>query len=727
MSRPERWALATLLSLALVSGTGLVHTFYMDNTVVVPTTGGTYIEGSVGLLQPLNPWFTVQNDVHRDIVSLVFAGLLRYNPQSRRIEDDLATMKVSSDGKTYTLTLKEQLFWHDSTPDNPHPVTVEDVLFTFRTIQEPGFPNQLLAQNFRGVNVTKVDDRAVRFALAQPYGFFPSNLTIGLLPKDAFTGIPVGKLDQALDFGFKPVGAGPYRFKGVVQTDVSSEITLERFPRALPPEYHLDRIVFRIFPDYSTLLGDLRTLQGVRLVPRNRDGDPLIPKRFRARTYTLPQYVALFFNLDRRALQDEKLRLGLQLGTDKQTIADSIHQPLIVDTPLLEIDVSDWRYQFDLTAAQGALFASRWHLPEKLRLQRLLEQDEANKAGGFRTEPVVYLETGAALSLSGSLAAIGAGTRINGIALVRHRTGTGTWAVAIPTAGGTGTLKIGENLLRMTDDRGRTVDSFYLQRFASRDQYQRAMEERRLVIAFLQGRGGTVPAQDRITPERLFLDRGFLRLRRGEDPVSARRNDRDEPLQLTLLTSGAPPEYRQVAEQMQEQWARLGVQVTIEIPASRDALQERLLRRDYDLVLFGQSLLDNLDSYPYWHSSGMQKLTGNAGDLRRDAYNLSQYVSFKADSLLDTVRRTGNEKERTDALKQLRDVLKQDVPAIFLYSPVYTFAHHQRIRGIDLGSLSLHSDRFLTLSQWYVKEHRQFVEGKNWWSLFPWLRSLIEG
>jgi peptide/nickel transport system substrate-binding protein len=213
MTRWERWVLSLLVVLFLLSGVGLVRLFWLKNSMLVPASGGTYIEGSVGELLPLNPWFIVQNDVNRDIVSLVFSGLLRYNPQTKKIEEDLATMKVSSDAKTYTLTLKEKLFWHDSTEKSPHPITADDVVFTFKTIQDAAFPNPLLQQNFRGVTVEKVDDRTVKFTLDEAYSFFPSNLTLGLLPAKSFDGIPPGKMDQTVDFGYAPVGAGPYKVK----------------------------------------------------------------------------------------------------------------------------------------------------------------------------------------------------------------------------------------------------------------------------------------------------------------------------------------------------------------------------------------------------------------------------------------------------------------------------------------------------------------------------------
>jgi len=724
-ARWERWILGILLLLFIVSAAVLFIRFYRTNTLLIPATGGTYIEGSVGDLQPLNPWFTVTNDVNRDIVSLVFSGLLKYNPQTKDIEPDLATFELSKDNKIYTLTLKPDLFWHDSTEEVPHPVTADDVLFTYATVQDPEFPNSLLRQNFQGVTVEKINERTVQFRLEQPYSFFPSNLTLGLLPRKSFEGVPAEMLDQTLDFGFAPIGAGPYKLRSIVDTELSTEVTLERWPRAVTPIYRLDRIVFRIFPDYQTLLSDLRNLDGIRLVPHTATGRPAIPDRFQAVNYSLPQYVALFFNLDRPALKDQKLRLGLQLGTNKQNIVDTIGESVIVDTPLLEIDNADWRYTYDSNAAQGALFESQWYFPEKVHLQRLLEQREANQTGVLKADPVVFLDTGAVLTISGKANGMSGKNTINGVSLEAHPTESGSWIVALPTYSGTGSLKIGLNLLRLTDDNGRTLDSFYVRRTGNAVEFQRANNEQKLLELFVQSRDAAIPAEQRITAKDLTVDRGYLRRRTANDVLGVRINDKGETLNITLLTSPSPPNHPAVANIIKEQWKALGVNVNVVIPETRAEFEEKLLRRDYDVLLFGQSLLDNLDSYPYWHSSGVQRVTENRSDLRLDAYNLSQYASFEADALLETIRGKTGDAERQEALTKLSNVLKRDVPAIFMYSPQYTYAKRTDIFGMELGNLSLHSDRFLTLYRWYTHEDRVFEAGKSWLSFFGWMSSLF--
>lgn len=731
MTRWERWILSGLIFLLLVSSAGLLRLFYLRTTELIPAPGGTYIEGSVGELLPLNPWFIVRNDVNRDIVSLVFSGLLRYNPHTRKIEDDLATLESSRDARVFTVRLKPDLFWHDSTESNPHPVTADDILFTFQTAQDGQFPNALLRENFRGVRIEKTDERTVRFTLEEPYSFFTSNLTLGLLPAKSFENIPVQKLEQTVDFGLAPVGAGPYRVKSVVRTDMSTEVTLERFPRALPPEHHLERIVFRIFSDYSSLLSDLSNIEGVRLVPRNDEGQPIIPKRFTPLTYTLPQYVALFFNLDRVALQDQKLRVGLQQGTDKQAIIDAVHESVIVDTPLLELDTGDWHYKLDPDAAQGALLASRWNLPERVRLQRVLEREDANASGLIHPPPVALIEEGNTFTLSGEYVAQLRLAKVNGVPLRSGSTGSGSWMVELPMVSGTGALIVGENLVKVTDAKNRILDSFYITGVADQRAFNAATEELRLALLYRATKDASTasaeaPApENRITIADLAMEQGMLRRRVTADPPSIRINEKGEPLHLRLLTSDAPDTYRTVAEEVARQWALLGVQVTVDVAGSPQEFQDKLLRRDYDILLFGQSLLDNLDSFPYWHSSGIQKLTGQDKDLRQDAYNLSQYVSFKADTQLGIIRRTTNEKERQQALEGLREILRDDAPAIFLYSPKYIFAHHSDINGIELGSLSLHSDRFLTLHQWYIKRERIFKPGYGWTSFFRWLPSLL--
>ncbi len=722
--------------LLVISFALLLRLFYTQNTIAAAVRGGTYIEGSVGEIQPLNPWFVTGNDVSRDIVSLIFSGLMKYDATTGKIEDDLATVKMSSDSRIYTTTLKPGLLWHDSLPTHPHPVTADDVLFTFKTIQNPEFPNPILKQNFRGIEIEKIDDRTVRFRLSKPYTFFTSNLTLGLVPANAFEGIPIRKLDQTLDFGFKPIGAGPYSFVSLLQTDLSTEVTIKRFDRPHLPEYKIDRMVMRVFPEYAALLTDITNLNGVRLVPRNEKGQPILPRHFRPMPYALPQYVGLFFNLDRGIPADHGVRLGLELATNKQEIADAIHEPHIIDTPLLEVSTGDWHYQFDAAAAQGAFFESDWNMPEKVRLQRLLEQREANSIGPLSSvPPVALLGSGAMLTITGSTKDLKMPIYVNGI---RVQTGTtmadgsmrtlsGSWTVRLPAGNGfSGSLRIGLNVLQLADHKQNVIDSAFLERLTDSREFVAASEQQKLVEEFVLSKKREEHDPTSITVADLTLDRNYLRRKTSNDSPHTRINAAGRTLSLTLLTSPTPKQYPMIADMVRRQWQSVGVDVTLDIPTSKKEFEEKLLARNYDVLLFGEALFDNLDSYPYWHSSQIQERTEDKKKRKLDAFNLSQYASFATDAQLVRIRETSDAKSRANALAELHEQLKKDIPAIVLYSPLSIYAHDEGAHGITLGKYALHADRFSAANEWYVTTKRQFIEGKNWWSFPRWFWDLVE-
>lgn len=208
-----------------------------------------------------------------------------------------------------------------------------------------------------------------------------------------------------------------------------------------------------------------------------------------------------------------------------------------------------------------------------------------------------------------------------------------------------------------------------------------------------------------------------------------------------LLTSPLPPSYPKVAELVAKQWRAIGVDVSVVVPDDKREFEDRVIRREYDVLLFGQPLLENLDSYPYWHSSQIQIFEEpsesdelseeeieeegpEAKGLRLDANNLSQFTNFKADALLEQIRGTRNEQVRKQTLDLLREVFREEVPAIVLYSPTYVFAMSKDVLGVELGRPSLHSDRFLSMHRWFIKQKRTFKTGTSWMSFFPWILSL---
>jgi len=166
----------------------------------------------------------------------------------------------------------------------------------------------------------------------------------------------------------------------------------------------------------------------------------------------------------------------------------------------------------------------------------------------------------------------------------------------------------------------------------------------------------------------------------------------DTPLSITLTTVDSQ-ENISVAETIKRMWEAIGVQVVLElVPVSR-IQQDKLRPRDYSALLYGEILGQDPDPYPFWHSSQIE----NSG------LNLSRYSNRLADELLEKARTTIDEEKRSSFYQDFQDLLIEDLPAIFLYSPNYTYAVDRRVKGIEPTVIFTPADRFTNIADWYVK------------------------
>ncbi|MBI2587748.1 hypothetical protein HYW30_00385, partial [Candidatus Azambacteria bacterium] len=159
LTRKEARWLGGLFGLLLISVVAFIFVFQYEHTTPISKPGGSYREGIVGEPRFLNPVLSPANDADRDLVRLLFAGLMRYTPDGR-LEPDLALqVAISPDGKTYTFTLRENLLWHDGVP-----LSAEDVLYTISIIQNPEYRSPIRV-SWQGIRVETPDPRTVKMTL----------------------------------------------------------------------------------------------------------------------------------------------------------------------------------------------------------------------------------------------------------------------------------------------------------------------------------------------------------------------------------------------------------------------------------------------------------------------------------------------------------------------------------------------------------------------------------
>jgi peptide/nickel transport system substrate-binding protein len=180
------------------------------------------------------------------------------------------------------------------------------------------------------------------------------------------------------------------------------------------------------------------------------------------------------------------------------------------------------------------------------------------------------------------------------------------------------------------------------------------------------------------------------------------RQKGQDALQFTLLTNEEDPTRGQIAKQLAEEWKAVGADVQVKVVSSASLVQDALRPRNFDAVLFGFQLPADPDPYPLWNSTQMPS-ESDAGQ------NYSGWQNPNADDLLVQARRIDDQSQRTDLYRQFQAMFMDQVPALILYYPVYTYAVDSRIHGIQLGPLIDPSGRFGNIAQWYLKTKRVIV------------------
>ncbi|MBI2055332.1 MAG: hypothetical protein HYT42_00340, partial [Candidatus Sungbacteria bacterium] len=251
-SREERTRILVIGAVALVALYILSGRITRRVTILRPAVGGVLREGVIREPRFINPIFA-SNDTDRDITSLVFSKLIRYDQNGVPVMDLAEKVEVSPDGRGYTLHLRRGVTWHDG--EN---FSADDVVFTIKTIQDPEYKSPL-RQNWQGVAVEKLDDWTMRLVLRQAYAPFFENLSLGIIPEHLWRKIP-REAAVLSDLNLKPIGTGPYRFNKLVRRSDGSIISINLLYNK---KYYLDgpfikEVVFSTYSDEEEMVAAYR-------------------------------------------------------------------------------------------------------------------------------------------------------------------------------------------------------------------------------------------------------------------------------------------------------------------------------------------------------------------------------------------------------------------------------------------------------------------------------------
>ncbi|MDP2587533.1 MAG: hypothetical protein Q8P33_02035, partial [bacterium] len=127
-------------------------------------------------------------------------------------------------------------------------------------------------------------------------------------------------------------------------------------------------------------------------------------------------------------------------------------------------------------------------------------------------------------------------------------------------------------------------------------------------------------------------------------------------------------------------------------------LQQTYIReRTYQTLLFGEVTGADPDLYPFWHST----------QIADPGLNLTSFSDEDLDKLLEEARQTTDPAARAAKQTEISKLLAEEVHAIFLYSPQYLMAVRDKLKGIDLQTITTPADRLNDVSSWYIKTKRE--------------------
>ena len=152
-------------------------------------------------------------------------------------------------------------------------------------------------------------------------------------------------------------------------------------------------------------------------------------------------------------------------------------------------------------------------------------------------------------------------------------------------------------------------------------------------------------------------------------------------------------EYGQIAESIQKDWQKLGVQVDLK-PVSYDELVNDYLEpRTYQAALVELNLdrSPDPDPYPFWHQA---QITGGQ--------NYSGWDDRQASEYLEQARVLVSAADRTKRYRNFQVRFASEMPALPLFYPVYSFGIDQQVQGVSMGPLYEPSDRLNTITSWYL-------------------------
>ncbi|MBM3522980.1 MAG: ABC transporter substrate-binding protein [Alphaproteobacteria bacterium] len=289
----------------------------------------------------------------------IYESLLRYDFDLKPMPHLAKSWTISSDGKTYTFKLQENVTWHDGKP-----FTAEDVVFSADVFLKEVHPRSRPVF-LRAERIHAPDAHTVVFELKTPFAPFimlwePS--TAPIVPKHIYAGTDFRNNPA----NRTPIGTGPFKLREWVRGSHVHLVRNDAYWQTGKP--YLDEIYYRVLPDAGARAVALET--GTVHLSAFTDIEMFDVPRLKALPHLefvtkgyeyLAQMVWLDFNLRNPPLNDRRFRQAVYHALDRNLIRERIFfglgKPAIgpIHSSVPHHDANVPRYAFDPKRAEALL------------------------------------------------------------------------------------------------------------------------------------------------------------------------------------------------------------------------------------------------------------------------------------------------------------------------------------------------------------------------------------
>ena len=314
----DRFVLRLMFFSIVASGIYLILTLNNHYSVIVPTSGGSLVEGIIGTPRFLNPALALTR-ADQDTTALIYSGLMKIDPNGDLVNDLAESVTVSEDGLTYNIKVKKDQSFHDDTP-----LTAKDVAFTIELIKNPELRSPQRG-NWNEVTVEQVNEYELNIVLKEPYAPFIENFTLGIMPAHLWSNLPVEQLPFS-KYNTEPIGSGVFSIDSIHRSEFGLIDGYTLKPTQSNEAVKLEKIDLKYFQNEEDLVEAFanKEINASVFLPANAIND-FEDENIQVISEPIPRIFGIFFNQNRSsALRDPAVREALNVSIDRNRIIEEV-------------------------------------------------------------------------------------------------------------------------------------------------------------------------------------------------------------------------------------------------------------------------------------------------------------------------------------------------------------------------------------------------------------------